>query len=278
MEDSLFGVSVRFPPESSEELELGTEGSGAAASAGARTEEESGSVDEQVNSEQGAAPSPQTIAPLEAAPEDLPVAHESGASEVVGAQASDSGTEDDVAAHGISSETAARDDGASAVEIRGAAHEAETSASDERGVLDELEHQVGNMDGAPLQRGQDGNYAQLDRVREILATHSREDILLELQWARQALRDRRKVCVLLLLCLASHDATHRGHLLCKASSMAHQVLAACVLTACLSCRVPSSTCDPRNVLHTSPNRWCARESQVHLAPSAMNMNMPSAPL
>ncbi|RLN37324.1 hypothetical protein BBJ28_00019243 [Nothophytophthora sp. Chile5] len=46
--------------------------------------------------------------------------------------------------------------------------------------------------GDLLARGtKDGQ--QLTGVQEILATYSREEVLLELQWARQALRDRRKV-------------------------------------------------------------------------------------
>ncbi|EGZ28504.1 hypothetical protein PHYSODRAFT_322170 [Phytophthora sojae] len=169
MEDSLFGVSVRFPPEPEEHAEDSSSSSG----------------DEEVkrSCEQGAVigpPSPQPIAPLEAAHEDP----QEG--EVVGHQTlvQDGGEED-----GISSEGSERDDGASAVEIRGGALQAETSASD---VREELERQVENMDRAPLQRGQDGNSSQLAIVQEILATHSREEIVLELQWARQALRDRRK--------------------------------------------------------------------------------------
>ncbi|KAE9357179.1 hypothetical protein PF008_g3291 [Phytophthora fragariae] len=166
MEDSLFGVSVRFPPEPEEHEDAGS----SAEDSYAR------SVDEEVKSLCGQAaaigpPSPQ-IAPLEAAFEDHPLAEED---QVVG--------ED-----GISSEVSECDDGASAVEIRGELR-AETSASD---VREELEFQVESMDRAPPQRGQDGNSSQLVSVQEILATHSREEILLELQWARQALRDRRK--------------------------------------------------------------------------------------
>ncbi|KAG6610294.1 IQ motif, EF-hand binding site [Phytophthora cinnamomi] len=169
MEDSLFGVSVHFPPEHEEQEEEQEEAEDSC----------SGSVDEEVKSsrEQQAAigPPSQPIAPLEAALED----------EVVGAQARKRESEGD-ALHGISSKSDAGDDGASAVEIR--ALQAETSACE---VL-ELECQVEDMDGAPLQRGQDGDAPQLASVQGILATHSREEILLELQWARQALRDRRK--------------------------------------------------------------------------------------
>lgn len=39
----------------------------------------------------------------------------------------------------------------------------------------------------------DPRTSQLLSVEAILATHSRDEIVLELQWARQALRDRRKV-------------------------------------------------------------------------------------
>ncbi|KAL4151879.1 hypothetical protein PRNP1_008816 [Phytophthora ramorum] len=106
--------------------------------------------------------------------ENCPLADESAADQVVGAQ-TDQGTREH---DGIISETSA----VSAVEIRGPALQAETSA------VAGHERQAENMDGALLKDGD----RQLAGIQKILATHSHAEILLELEWARQALRDRRK--------------------------------------------------------------------------------------
>jgi hypothetical protein len=116
-----------------------------------------------------------------------------GAERVVGAQVSQ-GTDAAEKTAGPAHETSRCDAHASAVEIRSTALQAETSATDS------TERQVENMAGQP---GKDGD-SQLASVQAILATHSRADILLELQWARQALRDRRKVRVGRLLPTTSH--------------------------------------------------------------------------
>ncbi|KAG7397914.1 hypothetical protein PHYBOEH_011981 [Phytophthora boehmeriae] len=71
------------------------------------------------------------------------------------------------------------------IEIRNTAHQAETSETSEEC---QLGHQVESMDEPTCSK----NEQHLASVQGVLATHSRDEILLELQWARQALHDRRK--------------------------------------------------------------------------------------
>ncbi|KAL3673240.1 hypothetical protein V7S43_000961 [Phytophthora oleae] len=178
MVDSLFGVSVSFPLIESDEEQQHEEWCNNEA------------VVESEHYEQEATdglPSPDKAVVMESKLdntfENNPPAD---ASQVVGAQASQGTDIEAVAARGISSDISRRDACVSAVEIRGIELQAESPVT---------QRQADNVDRAPLEQNKDANTqldSSLESVNEILVTHSRADILLELEWARQALRNRRK--------------------------------------------------------------------------------------
>ncbi|KAG1700195.1 hypothetical protein DVH05_012003 [Phytophthora capsici] len=176
MEDSFFGVSVSFPLiETDEEQHEDGQHS------------EAGGDSAQEATDSLPSPDKTVIAPLQLnlddALEDSPPAWSSGdTSPFVGAQASQETNIKTVAACRISDDTNRRDARVSAVEIRGDVLQAESTMT---------QRQTDNGDNVLLKQSKDAN-TQLDCVNQILATHSRADILLELEWARQALRDRRK--------------------------------------------------------------------------------------
>ncbi|KAF1795245.1 hypothetical protein JG687_00003520 [Phytophthora cactorum] len=183
MEDSLFGVSVHFPSVESEEEQHDDDDDESKASA--NEYEQGASLDSGLMATNG--PESQDKAtPFESSidrtSENRPPADDT---QGIGAQASQGASAEAANSSDAASSCDAR---VSAVEIRGTTLQAETSASCAK---QQLERQTESMDGAPLQGGKDGN-TQLASVQEILASHSRAEILLELEWARQALRDRRK--------------------------------------------------------------------------------------
>ncbi|ETM43664.1 hypothetical protein, variant [Phytophthora nicotianae] len=178
IEDSLFGISVRFPLVELEEEQVIDD-------AEATNEyERAASVDSGLIAIDTSSESQQDKAmpfesTLDSAFENCPPADDTGAQ-------SSQGTIRAEAAN--SSDISSCDACVSAVETRSTTLQAETSAEETK---QQSERQTESMDGAPLQRGKDGN-TQLASVQEIIVTHSRAEILLELEWARQALRDRRK--------------------------------------------------------------------------------------
>ncbi|KAG7381426.1 hypothetical protein PHYPSEUDO_006044 [Phytophthora pseudosyringae] len=189
-EDSLFGVS--FPLIELKQEQRDDEDDGDVAAAPEREDEEVVGLDSKHGEQEATdgSSSPAKAAPLESSSLLGDALEPADAGQAVGAQASQGShveAVEAVAAHGIRSDTSRR---VSAVEIRGTTLQAETSAGGAK--QQQLEQQAENMDGALLQRGKDGS-SQLASVQRILATHSRADILLELEWARQALRDRRKL-------------------------------------------------------------------------------------
>ncbi|POM58822.1 Hypothetical protein PHPALM_36481 [Phytophthora palmivora] len=176
MEDALFGVSVRFPDKEEEH--------GCVPNANVKEQVDHSDSEQEVSNDPGNAA---VIIPLESVDSTfenlVQPADESAADQAVGPQ-------DTSTAHEISSNTSTCDACVSAVEIRSNSLQAETSAE--------------SMNSALQQTDKDGK-TQLASVQpelqEILTTHSRAEILLEIEWARQALRDRRKVCQLLYMCV-----------------------------------------------------------------------------
>ncbi|KAK1947997.1 hypothetical protein P3T76_000287 [Phytophthora citrophthora] len=173
MEDSLFGVSVSFPLIDTDE-----------------EQHEQEAIEGLPSSDKA------VIAPLQL---NLDDAFENSppvdTSQFVSAQASQETNIETVAACRISDDANRRDACVSAVEIRANALQAESTMT---------QRQTDNVDNVLLEQSKDANTqldSSLDSVTQILATRSRADILLELEWARQALRDRRKVSMLAaLLC------------------------------------------------------------------------------
>ncbi|KAF4132563.1 hypothetical protein GN958_ATG18245 [Phytophthora infestans] len=176
MEDSLFGVSVVFPPLELEE-ELHDE-DGSDNEALANEYEQAASQDSGLAATDGLS-SQDKVMPFESslgnAPESRPPTDDTDAqTSLCEAQAVNEAAN--------SSDASRCDACMSAVEIRSTTLQAETSAKQQSKC------QAESTDDVPRN---DGN-AQLASVQEILATHSRAEILSELEWERQALRDRRK--------------------------------------------------------------------------------------
>lgn len=158
MRDSLFGVELQFPLESDDDAAV-RENAQAQETDGSSTPSAS-DADSELN-------------------ESQPVGCNTRAS---GERDTSQGSEQDVA--GISS---APSGCTSAAETRSAApHQADTSVHAE--TADD-QRQVERVDGTTARSKDEQRRAS---IQEILSTHSRDEILLELQWARQALCDRRK--------------------------------------------------------------------------------------